>query len=1084
MKKKLLMAFGLLLLCAQMVYAQSVVKGRVLDEKGEGITGASVRVKGTSRGVNTDNNGGFSITAKEDETLVASASGYKNAEAGAADGVTFTLAMDKRGLGEIVVTALAIKREKASLGYSTTTVKNEELNRGNSSNALSALTGKVSGMNITSNTGGPGGSVRAVVRGEKSITGNNNALIVVDGIPINNSNRISDNSSLSNSGSRYQIDFGNRGTDVNPDDIETISVLKGAAATALYGSAGTNGAIMITTKSGKGKKGNGKSEISYSTSYTLHDVLRYPEFQNTYGQGNVFVGDQPADRRENFSWGAAFDGKLRPWGQEIAGKQKVKPYSALPNNVKDFFNIGKTFENNLSFSGASEKSTYFLSFNTLNNTGIVPNNFFDRYSVRFNATHEFNNKFFSSIGVNYINGYSRTDQTGQGSGSLWNNVLQTARDIPISELKDLNDAFNTYNLLDAQGNNYYGFYGAYAENPYWVSKMYNNRNKYDRIISQATIGMHVNANLDILNRLGADVISDRSDYRSPKLSATGVESFYSQSPKNFAGGFFQSTDNNVGINNDLIATYKLDLKNDVHLDFTAGNSLVSSVIDYNDLNIDAVSNGLVIADYYNFGNAKSNVGARNNYTNRRKVGFYGGIAGSWNKTLFVEVTGRNDITSTLKPGNNSYFYPSISGSWVFTNHLKNNENISKYLSFGKLRGNITRVGNDAGAYANNNAGFSQAGFSLGFGATSFPFNGVPGFAFGNVQGNPDLLPEFTTAREIGIDLGFLKDRITMDFTVYHSTSTDLIVQQPISNASGFTAQLDNVGTMNNTGVELGLRATPVNYKGFKWEVFGTYNKNKNVVVSLKPGLDQVVIGGFSGMSIVAAVGKPFGSFYAVDYKRDPQGRVVIDKKSGNPISADTATYWGSYQPKFQAAWGTNLSYKGFTFNILFDTKQGGQMYSRTKDIMEFVGTSTSTLKNDRKPFVWENSVIASTDASGATIYTPNVQTPSFDVVKTDVYRYYTDNGVKPNFENLIDASYTKLREIAIGYKIPNKLFSRTFLGDASLSFYGNNLILWTAKQNVYVDPEVNSGGASNEQGFDFTARPSLKSYGVRLSVTF
>jgi TonB-linked SusC/RagA family outer membrane protein len=1079
MKKKLLMAFGLLLLCAQMVYAQSVVKGRVLDEKGDGISGASVRVKGTSRGVNTDNIGGFSITAKDDEILVASASGFKTAESAAADGVTFKLAPDKRSIEGVVVTALAIKREKAALGYATTTVKDEDLNRGNSSNALSALQGKVSGMNITSSTGGPGGSVRAVIRGEKSITGNNNALIVIDGIPINNSSRISDGSNVSNNGSRYQIDFGNRGTDVSPDDIESISVLKGAAATALYGSAGTNGAIMITTKSGKGKRGNGKAEITFSTSYTQQDVLRYPDFQNRFGQGNVFVGDQPADRRENFSWGAEFDGKLRPWGQEIAGKQKVKPYSALPNNTSDFFRYGSIIENNLSFSGASDKTSYFLSFNALNNKNVVPGNFFDKYSVRFNAKHDFNNKFFSSIGFNYINGSSRVDQTGQGSGSLWNNILQTPRDIPIAELADLNDVFNTYDFLDDQGNQFYGYYGAYAENPYWVTKNFDNRNVYDRIIGQTTIGMHVNGKLDILNRFGGDVISDRSAYKSPKLIAAGAEeSFYAQSPKNFNGGFYQSKDNNVNLNNDLMLMYKTELREDLNLDVTIGNSITTSYNTTNEQLIDPVTNGLVIPGYYNFTNNKSPVQSTNSINQKNKIGNYASINLNWKKTINLELTGRQDISSALRPGLNSYFYPGVNAAWIFTNLFIDDSRLNKILSFGKLRGNITKVGNDAIAYQNNAAGYSRPTFNLGFGSTQFPFNNIPGFSLGNTQGDPNLRPEYTTGREIGLDLGFFKDRINLDFTVYSSISSDQILSQPIPSSSGFNFQIANVGTISNKGIELGLRATPVLYKGLKWDVFGTYNRNRNMVEELADGLDQVVVGGFSGMSIVAAKGKPYGTFYATDFLRDSKGRVVIDASSGNPVTADTAVYWGSYQPKFQASWGTGLTYKGFSFNILFNTKQGGQMYSRTKDIMEFVGTSTSTLVNDRKPYIWENSVIENIDANGDKTYVPNTTS------KTNVYNYYTEAGVKPNSQNLIDASYTKLQEVSLNYKIPRKLISKSFLGDASLSLYGSNLYLWTAKQNAYVDPEVNSGGATNEQGFDFSARPSLKNYGIRLSVNF
>jgi TonB-linked SusC/RagA family outer membrane protein len=1080
MKKTLLLAFGFLMLCAQMAMAQTAVRGRVLNEKGEGISEVSVRIDGTSKGVNTDNNGGFSITVADGTILVFSSSGLKTEKLPAQDGMVVKLLSDKRGLGEVVVTALALKREKASLGYSTTTIKSEDLNKGNSTNVLGALQGKVSGVNITSSTGGPGGSVRAVIRGEKSITGNNNALMVVDGIPVNNSSRISDASSQSNNGSRYQIDFGNRGTDINPDDVESVTVLKGAAATALYGSAGANGAIMITTKSGKsGKAGGSKAaEVTFTTAYTISDILKYPDFQNTFGQGNIYVGSQPADPRENFSWGAAFDGKNRPWGQTIAGKRKVKPYSALPNNTSSFFNYGKTLENNLALSGASEKTTYYLALNSLNNTAVVPGNFFDRYSIRFNAKHDFGNKFFSTLNMNYINGTARTDQQGQGSGSLWNNVLQTARDIPITELADLNDAFNSYNLPDENGVQHYGFYGAYAENPYWVTKNFDNRNRYDRILGQASIGYHINSNIDIVNRFGGEVITDRTAYKAPKLSAVGIDPLWDASivgPKTFNGGFYESQSNLMNFTNDLILSWRKDLSNEISLSGNLGQNITSNFNTFNDQNIDPVTNGLVIPDYYSFTNAKANVNVTNTLSRLRKIGHYATVAADWNKTIYLDVSARVDKSSTLRKGLNTYFYPAVSASWVFSNHLKNTESINKILSFGKLRGNITLVGNDAGAYDNNTPGYARQQFNLGFGSTIFPFNSVPGFTVGNTLGNPDLKNESTVTREIGVDLGFLKDRINFDFTYYNSLSKDVIVAQPISRASGYSFQIDNVGTIRNKGIEMGLKVAPIVTKSMRWEIFGQYSRNVNEVVSLKPGLDQVVIGGFGGMSIVAAVGKPYGTFYTTGFKKDPQGRVIVND-AGNPKSSDTAQYWGSFQPKFIASWGSSFSWKGLSASILFDTKQGGQMYSRTKDIMEFVGTSPSSLLNNRQDFLWENSVTESVNAAGEIVYTPN--TKAF----VNAYDYFTTAGIKPQSENLIDASYLKLREISLNYQIPTKLFAKTYFSNASLGLYGNNLMIWT--KNPYVDPEVSSGGATNEQGLDYSAKPSLKNYGIRLSIGF
>lgn len=1071
MKKRLLMMLALLVVSMQVVLAQAgMIRGKVLDDKGEPIAGATIRVKGTSKGTVTDPNGNFRVNAVEGDMLVISAIGMKVTEKPAEDGMNVKMAADTRSLGETVVTAQAIKREKASLGYATTTLKSEEINQGNNVSALSALTGKASGVNVTSSTGGPGGSTRVVIRGEKSLGGNNNALIVIDGVPVNNGNRTRANS-------LQQIDFGNRGNDINPDDIESINVLKGAAATALYGSDGANGAIMITTKSGKGKKkGTGRTEITFSTAHTWSNVLRYPEFQNEFGQGDLNgVYD---DRRENFSWGARFNGELRPWGQIVNGNQKVKPYVALEDNVKNFFNTGKTWENNLSLGGGSESTTYFLSLNTLNNKGVTDNTSLDRYSFRFNGTHNFTNKFYTTLNVNYITSSARIDQSGQGEGSVWNNVLQQPRDIPITELKDLDDPFNNYYLRDTFGNRYYGYYGAYTENPYWVAKYFDNRNKYDRMFGQASVGYRFNADFDLMNRFGGEVLSDRTYIKKPKLPTTnpmegGSGDLWEGQSKVFNGGYYEGLLNYTAYYNDLMLTYNHRF-NKVGINALVGHNVQQRLSRTLESDIDDVTNGLVIEDWYSFDNAKSPISVSNNQAKNRKVGLYGTFNFDYDQIFFLELTGRNDWSSTLRTGNNSYFYPGISASWVFSRLFT--ESVQKTFSFGKLRANYAEVGNDATAYANNGAGFTKTNIDGGFGSTLFPFNGVPGFNYQNSFGDPFLLPERSRTAEIGTDLSFFNNRLNVDFTVYKNSTKNQIIGQLVSPSSGFTSRTVNAGVIVNKGFEIGLRATPVKLRnGFRWDVYGTFTKNTNEVESLSDGLEYLVLGGYSGMSIVAAVGKPFGTFYSTDLLRDAQGRVVVDSATGNPLSTAKPTYLGSFQPRYIASWGTSLSFKGFAFNILFDTKQGGMFYSRTKDITEFVGTSSTTVRNgNRDPFVWDNSVYQ--DYAGN--YVPNT------TVKTDVYTYYTAANVKPASQDLVDASYVKLRELSLSYTFPSKLLSKTKLGGASVGLFGNNLFIWTHKNNTFVDPEVNSGGASNEQGFDFSARPSLRNYGVRLSITF
>lgn len=1070
MKRIFLLLFVFVALGTEAIAQTRNITGRVLDENGQGLPGAGISVRGTTTGTVTDVDGNFTLDLPEGRNVIVVQSIGYNSQTVTVTGNTVTVRMSvsAQQLEGTVVTALAIRREKRELGYATSTISSEELNQANTISPLSALQGKVSGANITSTTGGPNSSTRVVLRGEKSLTGNNNALIVVDGIPINNGSRLEGPSSLS------QIDFGNKGNDINPEDIESMSVLKGAAAAALYGSEAANGALIITTKSGASRRSRKKMEMSFKTAYTLSNILKLPDFQNQYGQGDVL--GFPTDRRENFSWGLPFDGQMRPWGQAIDGEQKVKPYVALPDNVRNFFNTGTTWENTLSLTGGGENSSFYLSIGALNNKGVIPHNFVDRYSIRFNGTTNLTNRFYASFGLNYITTNQRVDQSGQGQGSVWNNVLQTPRDIPITEGKDLSDKFNAYGAIDENGVARYGFYGAYSDNPYWIAENFDNRNKSDRFLGNINLGFKFSDELNLLNRFGGDVVSDRFYIKQPKFNYLPYDPFYIGNDKIYTGGYFQGFTNSVNYTNDLMLTYDKDFNPDLSFSALIGHNVTQRVSDALSADIDPATNALAIPGFYNFSNYSSSIQAENLYNMQRKIGVYGSARVAYRRMLFLEVTGRNDWSSTLRPGLRSYFYPSVNASWVFTELLKGNlrENI---LNYGKLRASWASVGNDALAYANNLTGFQKANPSGGFGTTVTPFGGIPAFTQYDVLGLEDLKPERSNSFDLGIELSFLQNRINFDFTYYQSNTIDQIVPINISPSSGFAQRYVNAGEVENKGIEIGLRGTPLQTAtGFKWDIFATYTKNQNKVLSLPGGVDQVVLGGFSGMSIVAAVGKTFGEFYATDIRRDEQGRVIVRSRSallagdGLPELTTTPVYLGSFLPKFQASWGTTLSYKSLSLNILFDTKQGGKFFSQTKDVLDFVGVAEET--GNREPYVWPNSVYL--DANGE--YVENK-----DKVFSP-YLWYVS--VIPAGQHVLDASYVKLREASLTWTLPERWLGRTPFGSAQLSAYGNNLFIWTAAENKFVDPEVNSGGATNEQGFDFYATPSIRNYGFSLRVTF
>lgn len=1054
------------------------VTGRVLDEKGQGIPSAGITVKGTTVGTVTDFDGNFTISVPAGGTTFSiQAIGYTLQETTIGSSpMTVRMSTESRQLQGAVVTALAIKREKRELGYAATTLSNEDLNGANNVSALSAIQGKTAGVNITSNTGGPGGSTRIVLRGEKSV-GSNNALIVVDGMIINNSGRLLDPLS-----SLEQVDFGNRGNDINPEDIESISVLKGPAAAALYGSLGANGAVMITTKSGRSRRTGGpkKTEVTYQSNYTLQSVLKVPETQKEFGQGNT--QDIVDDRRENFSWGLPFDGKLRPWGQVIDGKQMVKPYS-YQNNLRDFFDIGRTWENSASVAGSNDKSTYYLSLNTLNNKGVVPNNFYDKYSVRFNGSTELTNKLYSSINLNYINVSTRTDAMGQADGAVWDYVLGQPTDIPIRELRDFGNPFYSMGTLDANGVARYGYYGAYTKNPYWVAANYDNRNKTDRVLGALTIGFRA-GKWDVFNRFGGDIISDRTNIKTPKYTYLPYDEAYYVDPSGLQlqtnnGGYRVMTANTTTFNNDLIANYSTKLNPDIGFQALIGGNIRYSRVDNTDANIDPKSNSLVIPGWYNLSNAQGPVTTLDQRFDERSVALYSSLKLDYRRTLFLELTGRNDWNSTLPIGNWSFFYPSANLSWVFTEPLKETGFVRNVMNYGKLRGGYASVGNGTTAYQTNSPGYIRNTSDYGFGSFTFPYttpNGsVPGYTLQGTLGNANLRPERTNSWEIGAELSFLKDRIIFEGSYYQSLSIDQIIRVPLPSSTGYTSRLVNVGDISNKGVELSLRLVPLSMKnGLRWEVFGTYYKNTNEVTRLADGVSQIALGGFSGLTIAAAVGKPFGAFYAVDLQRDQLGRVVVDSSTGLPSPASTQTYKGSYQPRFIASWGTNFKFKGFTLNVLFDTKQGGVFYSHTKRNMAFTGTSPETIQNDREPYVFPNSSYQSSNGT----YVANTTQMFLP------YNYYIATYQNTPALQIVDASYVKLREASLYYNLPDKVLKKTPFGAVALGIYGTNLAIWTSKDNTFVDPETNSGGASNEQGFEYISRPSLRSYGMTLRVSF
>jgi len=1054
MKKRLFLLLAVLFIGLQ-VWAQGTIRGKILDDKGEPIIGATVRVKGTTKGTVTDMNGNFKLNVEDGAVLTISAIGMKATEKSAQDGMSVKLASESRTMGEVVVTALAVQREKRSLGYATTQVKGEDLNQGQDRSALSALAGKVAGVNITNTSGSPGSGTRVVIRGGSSISGNNQALIVIDGVPYDNGNTQNGGDNLNN-----QMDVGNRGNDINPEDIESVTVLKGPAATALYGSRASNGAIMYTTKKGKGK-GTGKpTHATFSSNLGWSSILMFPEFQNSWGQG--YGGETHLE--ENWSWGRKFDGQLAPWGNVVNGVQKIKPYTALPDNVKDFFRRGKTWDNTFSISGANEKGSYYASFYNLSNQSIVANNDYRRTGIRFNGTQNLSDKLSATVGFNYNKVKSNLFAQGQANNSFYDQIYQTPRDIPMRELRDLNDPFNTLE----------GYYGAYTVNPYYIIEKYKNVNTVDRLTGNVDVNWKPFKWLNILNRTTNDMYFDNLMQYQPKYNIQrpdfGVDlvenGLYSQQ-----NNMFQE------INNDLMLSTTQNIAKDLSLTALLGHNVRQNTFRANY----AETRGTVANDFYNLDNTADNNNASNSLTQRRWVGVYSRLEFNYDNYLFLDLTARNDWSSTLKQGNNSYFYPSASLSWVFSEMLNKKAGMDdNILSFGKLRVSFARVGNDAGAYllySNQTRSYLTDGYNNS--ELTFPINNQPGFTVKNQLENPNIQPEIMSSSEIGTELGFFEDRIRLDVSLYNNIGRKQIIPVNLASSSGYTNGVFNAGKIQNKGIEISTTVTAVKTKsGFKWDFFGTYTRNKSKVIEIFGDVKELSLGGFNGFDVMATEGMEYGVFKTRAMQRDPQGRVIVGA-NGMPLLTSDAQYFGSYNPKWYGSIGTDISYKGIKLHALFFHKQGGYFYSRLKNIMEFVGSASTTAYNDREDFVVPNSVQEVSEGVYAT-----------NTTKVNAEQFWTEQS--NNEMNILPATFTKLRELSLSYSLPKKWLKQSPFGSADFGIYGNNLFLWVSREknefgqrkNTFSDPEINGFGTGNVQGIEFGTVPSLRNYGITLRLTF
>ncbi len=1038
-------AFGL-----QSIYAQTKeISGTVTSaEDGSTIPGVSVSVKGTTLGTITDLDGNYVITApQEARTLVFSFVGMQTQElAITGNRVDVEMESDVVGINEVVVTALGIKRSQKAIGYAAASVGAEELTKTRNSDIMSSVSGKVAGVQISTSSSDPGASNSVIIRGVTSLGGSNQPLYVIDGVPLTNNS--SSSSSLDNG-----FDFGNAANLVNPDDVDNITILKGASATALYGSRASNGVVLITTKDG-----SGKTRIDFNSSVEFSDILRLPEFQNDFGMG----WDAHHTLNENGSWGPAFDGSLRLWGNIYNNSQKLKPFLPQKDNVKDFFDYGMKYSNSVSLSGGSDKTTYYSSLSYIKQDGLIPTDIdlYNKYTSSFRATHEIG-KLKVSTSINYSQQENKFAPTGQGL-TVINGLYQTPRDISIVSLADYKtDPFDNIDY-------YYTPYG--IANPYFVIDNMEAAYEQKKFFGKMQFDYQITDDLGAMYRMGIDASDDVQKIGTPEVQAAPGTPNEGAST-NQEGSVEKATIRRHEYTHDFLLNYNKMLE-----DFTISAVGGVNINERNVSSLEGTVTGLDIPGFYDLSNSSSTPVVNEFYSKRRLVGLLASAEIGYKETLFLTLNARNDWSSTLPKDNNQFFYYGAAASFLFSELLP--ENIKKSVDLGKIRLAYGTTGNDADVYSINPAFVKSVIFNP-FRTLDFPLNGQNAFEVGNTLGNQLLQPEISSEFEIGMEVKLFGNRLGFDIAYYDKTSDNQIFGLDLAPSTGYTNQTTNLGEINNKGIELLVEGTPIRTRDFSWNILFNYAKNKNKLVSLPEELgDKIPIGGLSTIGFVAVVGQPIGLYEGTVPQRTPDGRIVVNPTTGRPLTATEKEIIGSSDYDYTMGITNSFSYKDFTLSADLDIRQGGVMFSRTADINYFTGNIVQTTYNSRRTFIIPNSVIENPDGEG---YITNT-TP---ISKEDMDDYFADGADLLDETFLISRSFVKLRRVALTYDLPRKYTEKTPFTGISLTAYGNNLALWTPAENNLIDPEVSTFGNDLEGKFgEFTANPSTRSWGFNLKLNF
>lgn len=1044
-----------------------LLTGKLIDENNQGISGATVFNETGKRSVMSKNDGSFTINANEGDEIIISKIGYhtKTIKAKASDKIVVVeMEIKELELNPVVVTALGIKRESRSLGYSVGQVEGSEINKAREINVINSLAGKIPGLVINSTAGGPGGSSRVIIRGNTDITGNNQPLYVVDGIPIDNSNY----GQAGNDKYAVGLDMGDAISAINPDDIETITVLKGPSAAALYGSRAGHGVILITTKKGGPKKSLG---IELNSTSTMEKVLtHFDNYQYEYGQG--MAGTIPRDANQaRVTMFNNFGAKLDP-GLMVIGFDGVRrPYGLVKNNIENFFRTGSTFTNTVALAGATDNTTFRLSVSDLRNNDIVPGSGLKRNTVNLRGTSKFGKRLSVDAKGMYIK-ESVTNRPGLADdpSNIGNNFIGLGNNI---DQKIFEEGYKRPNgdYIDWGG-------GQYRLNPYWVINEMKNTTEKDRFISALQANFMITDWLNLQGRLSNDLTF--LEYRK-------------FSPRTTPGALLGKLD---GISRkyntteaDLLLSFQKQLSPDFNLALKAGTSLSHLKHPGNHLEGSDMQQTDVVA----FNSFKDKIIEDEMYE-RRINSFYGIASIAYKNFLYLDATFRSDASSTLPVKENTYSYPSLSGSFIFTDAFKMNKN--SILTFGKLRASAAEVGNDTDPYMLN----------LYYGLLNRPFKDQVVGAISTATLPPtNLKPTRTRSFEAGTELRFLKNRLHLDFTYYTQKSRDQINRVPLPLSSGFATQIINAGTITNQGIEVLIGGTPVVSKDFNWEISVNFARNKNIVNSLADDVPFLVLSEarWLGVSVVAMPEAAYGAILGYDYQRDPQGNIILDPVNLQPVPSEERKVLGKGTWDWTGGINNSLSYKNFTFNGSIDIKMGADLFSMTNLNAISKGSDISTLEGRKEWIRSEEDRIAAgkttlewdaegkakglvpkgviqtgTDPNGKPVYETNTKAVDPGVYWPRVYA--DDHGILTPF--LYDADYIKVRELSLSYLLPKSVTEKLGLLGASVAVVSRNPFIISKKvPNVDPDSNYNNG---NGQGLEYGSLPSRKSWGFNLNIRF